>query len=102
MWQCASAERFTDDALGGNAYAVVRLEAEFPLPVPEEYGISGGAFIDYGSVWDVGAPEQFDVSFGATGPWTDVFAFALELCACWGKWGAEGAAESVLLSETSL
>jgi hypothetical protein len=32
----------------------------------------------------------------------DVFAFALELCACWGKWGAEGAAESVLLSETSL
>ncbi|TNC69495.1 outer membrane protein assembly factor BamA [Rubellimicrobium roseum] len=44
----------TDDALGGNSYAVVRLESEFPLPVPEEYGISGGAFIDYGSVWDVG------------------------------------------------
>jgi outer membrane protein insertion porin family len=44
----------TDDALGGNAYAVLRLEAEFPLPVPEEYGVSGGAFIDYGSVWDVG------------------------------------------------
>ena len=49
----------TDDALGGNAYAVVRLEAEFPLPVPEEYGVSGGAFIDYGSVWDVGTPERF-------------------------------------------
>ena len=49
----------TDDALGGNAYAVVRLEAEFPLPVPEEYGVSGGAFVDYGSVWDVGTPERF-------------------------------------------
>lgn len=49
----------TDDALGGNAYAVLRLEAEFPLPVPEEYGLSGGAFVDYGSVWDVGAPEKF-------------------------------------------
>ena len=44
----------TDDALGGNAFAVARLEAEFPLGLPEEYGISGGAFIDYGSVWDVG------------------------------------------------
>lgn len=44
----------TDDALGGNTFAVARLEAEFPLGLPEEYGISGGAFIDYGSVWDVG------------------------------------------------
>lgn len=44
----------TDDALGGNAFAVLRLEAEFPLFLPEEYGFSGGAFIDYGSVWDVG------------------------------------------------
>ena len=43
-----------NDALGGNSYAVVRLETEFPLPVPEEYGISGGAFVDYGSVWDIG------------------------------------------------
>lgn len=44
----------TDDALGGNSFAVARLEAEFPIGLPEEYGISGGAFIDYGSVWDVG------------------------------------------------
>ncbi|AKS45943.1 Beta-barrel assembly machine subunit BamA [Octadecabacter temperatus] len=44
----------TDEALGGNAFAVARLEAEFPLGLPEEYGISGGLFLDYGSVWDVG------------------------------------------------
>jgi outer membrane protein insertion porin family len=44
----------TDDALGGNKFAVIRLEADFPLGLPEEYGISGGAFLDYGSVWDVG------------------------------------------------
>ncbi len=50
----------TDDALGGNAFAVARLEAEFPLPVPEEYGLSGGAFIDYGSVWEVGREEFED------------------------------------------
>ena len=39
------------DALGGNCFAVARLEAEFPVGLPEEYGISGGAFFDVGSVW---------------------------------------------------
>ncbi|MDB5666578.1 outer membrane protein assembly factor BamA [Cypionkella sp.] len=41
----------TDDALGGNFYATVKLEAEFPLGLPEEYGITGGVFADMGSVW---------------------------------------------------
>ena len=40
-----------DDALGGNVYAVARFDAEFPLGLPEEYGISGGAFLDVGSIW---------------------------------------------------
>ena len=43
-----------NDALGGNAYAVARLEAEFPIGLPEEYGITGGVFFDYGSLWDTG------------------------------------------------
>ncbi len=42
-----------EDALGGNMFAVVRLEAEFPLGLPEEYGITGGAFVDAGSVWSL-------------------------------------------------
>ena len=42
-----------DDVLGGNLYAVARFEAEFPLGVPEEYGVSGGAFVDVGSVWSL-------------------------------------------------
>lgn len=46
----------TDEALGGNYFAVARFEAEFPIGLPEEYGISGGVFIDYGSVWDIGRP----------------------------------------------
>ena len=53
----------TDDALGGNAFSVLRLEAEFPLGLPSEYGITGGAFIDYGSVWDVGETFDQDVIF---------------------------------------
>ncbi|MEM9524023.1 MAG: outer membrane protein assembly factor BamA, partial [Pseudomonadota bacterium] len=41
------------DALGGNYYAVARFEAEFPLGLPEEYGVRGGAFFDIGSLWDL-------------------------------------------------
>jgi outer membrane protein insertion porin family len=41
------------DVLGGNKYAALRLEADFPLGLPEEYGISGGVFADFGSLWDL-------------------------------------------------
>jgi outer membrane protein insertion porin family len=40
-----------EDALGGNAFIAARLEAEFPVGLPEEYGIRGGVFLDVGSVW---------------------------------------------------
>lgn len=40
-----------NDGLGGKFFAVARLEAEFPLGLPEEYGISGGVFYDVGSLW---------------------------------------------------
>ncbi|WP_126977210.1 outer membrane protein assembly factor BamA [Frigidibacter oleivorans] len=40
-----------EDPLGGNYFAVARIEAEFPIGVPEEYGVSGGLFMDVGSVW---------------------------------------------------
>ena len=43
------------EALGGNNFAVLRLESEFPVGLPEEYGISGGLFMDVGSVWGLDA-----------------------------------------------
>ncbi|MGV8987436.1 MAG: outer membrane protein assembly factor BamA [Cypionkella sp.] len=46
------------DALGGNFYAVAHLESEFPLGLPEEYGIKGGAFLDVGTVWGLGSAEK--------------------------------------------
>lgn len=48
-----------NEALGGNYFAVARFEADFPIGLPEEYGISGGAFFDVGSVWglDVGGAD---------------------------------------------
>ncbi|MFD1914451.1 outer membrane protein assembly factor BamA [Halodurantibacterium flavum] len=40
-----------EDALGGNYFAIARFEAEFPLGLPDEYGISGGVFMDVGTLW---------------------------------------------------
>lgn len=48
------------DALGGNLYAAARLEAQFPIGLPEEYGISGGIFADVGSVWGLDTPGTVD------------------------------------------
>ncbi|WP_062560698.1 outer membrane protein assembly factor BamA [Paracoccus aminovorans] len=40
-----------EDALGGNYFWALRTELQFPLGLPEEYGIKGGLFADAGSVW---------------------------------------------------
>ncbi len=51
-----------NDSLGGNFYAIARLDASFPVGLPDDLGIRGGLFIDAGSVWGMdGAP------FGASG-----------------------------------
>ena len=54
-----------EDALGGNYYAVARFEADFPLGLPEEYGVTGGVFLDVGSLWGL------DNTAGAAGPVDD-------------------------------
>ncbi|MBC7478855.1 MAG: outer membrane protein assembly factor BamA, partial [Pseudorhodobacter sp.] len=56
-----------NDALGGNIYAVVHFETDFPIGLPEEYGITGGAFVDVGSVWGL------DDTAGTTGTVDDAF-----------------------------
>ncbi len=53
------------DLLGGNYYAVARFEAEFPLGLPEEYGIHGGVFLDVGTLWGL------DNTAGTGGPVDD-------------------------------
>jgi outer membrane protein insertion porin family len=40
----------------------MRLEADFPIGLPEEYGISGGVYFDAGSVWGLD-DDQIDDSF---------------------------------------
>ncbi|MBL8671348.1 MAG: outer membrane protein assembly factor BamA [Alphaproteobacteria bacterium] len=45
----------TSDALGGDRYYTASLELRFPLGLPEELGVSGRAFLDGGSLWNVPA-----------------------------------------------
>jgi outer membrane protein insertion porin family len=43
----------TDDALGGNYFYRGSTELSFPIGLPEEMGIKGHVFSDYGSLWDI-------------------------------------------------
>lgn len=52
-----------DAALGGNSFAVARFEAEFPIGLPEEYGISGGVFYDIGSLWGLDETYNANVKY---------------------------------------
>ena len=42
-----------DDAIGGNLYWVARLESDFPLGLPEELGLRGGVFYDFGNLYNL-------------------------------------------------
>ena len=55
----------TGDGLGGNYFAVARLEAEFPLGLPQEYNMHGGLFVDVGSLWGIDAPTAGVVDSGS-------------------------------------
>lgn len=56
-----------EDALGGNYFVALRTEMDFPLGLPEEYGIRGGLFFDTGSIWGL------DDTAGSEGPVDDDF-----------------------------
>ena len=53
-------------------YATARFETEFPIGLPEEYSIRGGAFVDFGSVWGLD-----NTNGGATGTNTVDDSFSL-------------------------
>ena len=42
-------------ALGGEKFAITRLEANFPLGLPDELGLYGGVFAEIGSLWGLEA-----------------------------------------------
>jgi outer membrane protein insertion porin family len=44
------------DSIGGQTYAIGTIEANFPVGLPESWGIEGAVFTDFGTVF--GAPEE--------------------------------------------
>ncbi len=63
------------NALGGNMFAVARFDAEFPLGLPEEYGIKGGLFLDVGSVW--GLDNTYGSGVDDTLHWRSSIGFSI-------------------------
>ncbi|AGH98076.1 outer membrane protein assembly factor BamA [Micavibrio aeruginosavorus] len=43
----------TDDSLGGNMFYRGSVELSFPVGLPDEMGIKGHAFTDFGSLWEI-------------------------------------------------
>lgn len=66
------------DPLGGNLFLAARFEAEFPLGLPEELGISGGLFYDIGNLWNL---DDVDLSggdvVGENGSFRHVIGFSI-------------------------
>ena len=46
-------DSLTDDALGGNIFYRGTIELGFPMGLPDELGIRGHAFSDFGSLWSI-------------------------------------------------
>ncbi|WCT75422.1 outer membrane protein assembly factor BamA [Sphingomonas naphthae] len=72
----ADRQQYTDDALGGNAYYLGRLELELPLGNgARELGLRPSIFADAGAVFNVRKPQLLDNCAGssATNPCTGTF-----------------------------
>lgn len=48
----------TDDALGAKTYATGTVEVTFPIGLPEEFGIRGAAFTDFGTAFGADGPDD--------------------------------------------
>ncbi len=46
-------DSLTDDSLGGNFFYRGTVELSFPIGLPEEMGVAGHAFTDFGSLWEI-------------------------------------------------
>lgn len=69
------------DSIGGRTYAIGTVEVNFPLGIPEEWGIEGAVFSDFGTIFNSGVDSlnagQGDCKYGRnavpSGPGCEVF-----------------------------
>lgn len=68
----------TDDALGGNLYVAARFEAEFPIGLPDQLGITGAVFYDIGNLWDLDNANPGNLAtVGEGGSFRHVIGFSI-------------------------
>lgn len=53
----------TSDPLGGRRFWVSTLEAVFPIGLPNEFGVKGAVFAEFGSVWKHGLTVDRNLTF---------------------------------------
>jgi len=51
-------DKFTDDSLGAKSYAIGSVEVTFPIGLPEEFGVRGAAFTDFGTAFGADGPSN--------------------------------------------
>jgi outer membrane protein insertion porin family len=51
-------DKFTDDALGAKTYGIGTVEVTFPIGLPEEFGVRGALFTDFGTAFGADGPEN--------------------------------------------
>ena len=60
------------DSIGGRTYAIGTVEVSFPLGIPEEWGIEGSVFSDFGTVFNSGVDDVLagtgDCRYGNNAP----------------------------------
>lgn len=56
-------DKATDEGLGGQKYYTLSTELNFPVGLPEEFNVTGAAFVDAGSLWDVDSKAATEKGF---------------------------------------
>lgn len=51
-------DKLTDDALGAKTYGIGTVELTFPIGLPEEFGVRGAIFTDFGTAFGADGPES--------------------------------------------
>jgi outer membrane protein insertion porin family len=54
------------DAVGGNAYAIGTIQLDFPVPLPESFGIGASLFADFGTLGIVDSANRQPINLGTS------------------------------------
>ncbi|HEY7764103.1 MAG TPA: BamA/TamA family outer membrane protein, partial [Aestuariivirgaceae bacterium] len=61
------------DAIGGQSYGIGTVEVSFPVGLPEEFGVSGSVFSDFGTLFNAPEKDEVDPSCPSAGTVCKVF-----------------------------